>query len=399
MRQDNGSGVLSGTRVLDFGRYIAGPFCATMLADLGADVIRIEKVRGSEDRYTAPVSEQGHGATFLQMGRNKRGLTLNPMKPEGREVLARLVPTADVVVANLPAPTLAQMGIDYDSLTALNPEIILTHISAFGADGPYAERVGFDMIAQAMTGAMYLSGRADDPIRTQVPYVDYGTALLAAFGTMGALMERRRTGQGQVVEASLYSTGLAFMSAFLVEQGVGEVDRRAQGNRGFHAAPLDTFATADGHIMVASVGWPLFERWARLMGEEHWLEDERFRTDQGRADHSAEISERMQQWCAERTTAQALDELEAARLPAGPVLAPADVLADPHAAARGLFRSTDYPGLPRPAPLVETPVRLSASPAGIRQRPPDLGEHTEALLGELGYSAADIERLRQARAV
>jgi crotonobetainyl-CoA:carnitine CoA-transferase CaiB-like acyl-CoA transferase len=393
------SGVLEGIRVLDFGRYIAGPFCATLLADMGAEVIRIEKVDGSEDRFTAPVSQTGDGATFLQMNRNKKGLTLNPMKPEGKDVLRRLVGSADVVVANLPLPTLRQMGIDYESLRAVKPDIILTMISAFGADGPYRDRVGFDMIAQAMSGAMHLSGPEGLPIRSQVPYVDYGTAVLSAFGTLAALLERQRSGRGQLVESSLYSTGLAFMSAFLIEQGLTAVSRRGQGNRGFHASPVDTFRCKDGHIMVATVGMPLFERWARLMGEPHWLEDPRLQTDQGRADHSALISERMQRWCAELTTAEALEALEQARIPAGPVLSPQQALEDPHAAARKLFKQVEYPGLPRPAPLVDTPVRLSATPGGIRHRPPTLGEHTEAILGELGFSREEIMRMRQARAV
>ena len=393
------SGVLEGIRVLDFGRYIAGPFCGTLLADMGAEVIRIEKVDGSEDRFTAPVGGNGDGATFLQMARNKKGLTLNPMKPEGREVLRRLVSTADVVIANLPLTTLQQMGIDYDSLKAIKPDIILTMISAFGAEGPYRDRVGFDMIAQAMTGAMHLSGPEGQPIRSQVPYVDYGTAVLSAFGTLAALLERQKSGRGQMVESSLYSTGLAFMSAFLIEQGVIGVNRKGQGNRGFHASPVDTFRCKDGHVMVATVGMPLFERWARLMGEPHWLEDPRFQTDQGRADQSALISERMQRWCAALTTAEALAALEEARIPAGPVLTPQAALDDPHAAARKLFRKVEYPGLPRPAPLVDTPVRLSRTPGGIRQRAPTLGEHTEAILGELGFSEAEIEKMREARVV
>ena len=156
--------VLEGIRVLDFGRYIAGPFCASLLADLGAEVIRIEKVSGSEDRFLSPVSEQGDGALFMQVGRNKRGMTLNPMKPEGRNIVKKLVATADVVVANLPPDTLKTMGLDYDSLKTVKPDIILTMISAFGTGGPYSNRVGFDGLGQAMSGAMYMSGTAEQPL-------------------------------------------------------------------------------------------------------------------------------------------------------------------------------------------------------------------------------------------
>jgi len=392
-------GVLGGIRVLDFGRYIAGPFCATMLADMGAEVIRIEKLDGSEDRFTASLAEGGEGGTFMQMARNKLGITLNPMKKEAKEVLRRLVRSADVVIANLPLPTLKDMGIDYESLKAIKPDIILTHVSAFGNTGPYSERVGFDVLGQAMSGGMYLCGDGRAPTRTHVPYVDFGTAMMAAFGTMAALMERGRTGRGQVVEASLFTTSLAFNNNNLMEQAVLETNRTPQGNRSWHHAPNDCFRTQDSWIVTMAVGNPIFERWAKLMGEEMWMKDPRFATDTLRGKHSELISARMARWCAERTTAQALEELERARVPAGPVLSPAQVLADPHVAARQIFKKIEYPGLPRPAPVADTPVKLSETPGGIRQRPPLLGEHTDAILQQLGFNAAEIGALRKARAV
>lgn len=392
-------GVLDGIRVLDFGRYIAGPFCATMLADLGADVIRIEKLDGSEDRFTASLAEGGEGGTFLQMGRNKQGFTLNPMKQEAKEVLRRLVRTADVVVANLPLPTLTAMGIDYESLKAIKPDIILTHVSAFGNTGPYSERVGFDVLGQSMSGGMFLCGDGSAPTRTHVPYVDFGTAMMAAFGTMAALMERARTGRGQIVEASLFTTSITFNNNLLMEQAVLESNRKPQGNRAYHHAPNDAFRTQDGWIVTMVVGNPLFERWAKLMGEEHWLKDPRFSTDSLRGKHGELISERMGRWCAERTTERALAELEQARVPAGPVLSPAQVLADPHVAARQILKKIEYPGLPKPAPVADTPVKLSETPGGIRKRPPLLGEHTDAILQQLGFNADEIGALHKARAV
>ena len=361
--------VLEGIRVLDFGRYIAGPFCAALLADFGAEVIRIEKVDGSEDRYVAPVAE-GVGAGFLQMGRNKKGLTLNPMKPEGRAIIARLVPTADVVVANLPLETMQQMGIDYESLRHLRQDIIVTMVSAFGSDGPYARRVGFDTLGQAMSGAMHLTGTAEQPMRAIAPYVDFGTALFSAFGTLAALRERDRSGQGQLVESSLFSTALTMMNALQIEQAVLQLDREAQENRGFNAAPVDCFATSDGWIFVLAIGKPLFARWVRLMDEPTWLNDPRFADDASRGQHSAVISERMQRWCAERTTTEALRALEEARLPAGPVLTLQQALDDPHAQARGLYRSLDYPGLKTTAPVMDTAVRLSKSEGSVRKRAP-----------------------------
>jgi crotonobetainyl-CoA:carnitine CoA-transferase CaiB-like acyl-CoA transferase len=393
------SGVLDGIRVLDFGRYIAGPFCATMLADMGAEVIRIEKLDGSEDRFTAPVGKTGEGGGFLQMGRNKLGLTLNPMKPEAKEVLRRLVATADVVVANLPKPTLFDMGLDYDTLKAIKPDIILTHVSAFGNDGPYSERVGFDVLGQAMSGGMYLCGEGDEPTRSQVPYCDFGTAMMAAFGTMAALMERQKSGQGQIVEASLFTTGVTFNNSILIEQAVLNLNRERQGNRAFHHAPSDAFRCQDGWLVTMVVGNPLYERWAKLMGEPEWLSDPRFKSDIGRGDNGHLISERMGRWCGERTLRQALDALEQARVPAGPVLSPAQVLTDPHAQARQMFKMTEFPGVPKPAPVADTPVKLSRTPGSVRHRAPTLGEHTDRILKELGFSSAEIAGLRKARAV
>ncbi|MCB1665274.1 MAG: CoA transferase [Pseudomonadales bacterium] len=395
----NSNAVLSGIRVLDFGRYIAGPFCASLLADLGADVIRIEKLSGSEDRFLSPVTPQGDGALYMQMGRNKRGMTLNPMKPEGREVVRRLVATADVVVANLPPDTLKAMGLDYESLCQIRPDIILTLITAFGSGGPYSQRVGFDGLGQAMSGAMYMSGTPEQPTKSYAPFIDFCTASLSAYGTMAALYERQKTGRGQVVEASLFSTALTLMNGTTIEQDALAINRQATLNRSQTSAPADTFRTRDGWVLVQSVGGPLFERWVQLMGEPHWLEDPRFKDDISRGDHGEIISERLARWCAERTSAQVLEEMEAARLPAGPVMSLQDVLDDPHVAAAGLFQRVDYPGLQKPAPVMTPPVRLSETPAGIRQRAPTLGEHTDAILTELGYSETEIAALREARAV
>jgi crotonobetainyl-CoA:carnitine CoA-transferase CaiB-like acyl-CoA transferase len=194
-------GVLEGIRVLDFGRYIAGPYCAALLAEQGAEVIRIEKREGSEDRFQAPVSATGDGALFMQMNRNKLGLTLDPMQPDGQKIVRQLVATCDVVVANLPPQTLLDMKLDYASLTAVKPDIILTTATAYGRGGPYSDRVGFDGIGQAMSGAVYMTGEEDQPYRAQVPWVDFGTALHCAFGTMAALMARKVTGRGQIWKA------------------------------------------------------------------------------------------------------------------------------------------------------------------------------------------------------
>ena len=393
------SEVLKGIKVLDFGRYIAGPFCATLLGDLGAEVIRIEKVDGSEDRFLSPITDEGDGALFLQLARNKQSMTLNPMKPEGREIVKKLVATADVVVANLPPDTLEALGLDYESLASIKPDIILTMISAFGRGGPYSNRVGFDGLGQAMSGNMYMSGTPDQPVKAYAPFIDFGTASLAAFGTMSALFERQKTGRGQIVEGSLFNTALTMMNGTVIEQAAIQRNRVATLNRSQTSAPADTFKTKDGWVLVQSVGGPLFKRWAELMGEDHWLNDDRFKTDISRGDEGEIISERLATWCAERTSQEVLDEMEQARIPAGPVLSPQQVLEDPHIAEKGLFEPVAYPGLDCPAPLMKTPVELSATPGTIRKRPPKLGEHTNEIMLELGFDRDQIKGLKENRVI
>lgn len=393
------AGILDGIRVLDFGRYIAGPYCAALLAEHGAEVIRIEKREGSEDRFVAPVGTDGVGALFLQMNRNKLSLTLDPMTADGQEIVRRLVRSADVVVANLPPPTLRAMRLDYDSLRAVKPDIILTTSSAYGDGGPYAERVGFDGVGQVMSGAVYMTGEPDRPYRAWVPWVDFGTALHCAFGTMAALMARRETGRGQKVEGALLATAVTFTNAMLIEQAVIEADRVPSGNRGQTAAPVDLFRTRDGWIICQVVGEPLYRRWARLMGEPHWLGDPRFKDDLARGENGAVISERMQRWCGKRSTEEALDILGREKIPAAKVLKPQEVLDDPQVQAMGFFAPLDYPGLPRPAPVAKVPVWLTATPGGIRRRAPLLGEHTDAIMAELGYDADTIAALRRSGVV
>ncbi len=386
--------VLDGIRVLDFGRYIAGPFCGALLADLGADVIRVEKVHGSEDRYVAPVTEDGESGGFLALNRNKRGFTLNPRTPQGQEVVRKLVATADVVIANLPPDTLASMGLDYASLSAVKPDIILTTSTAFGASGPYGRRVGFDGVAQAMSGNMHLTGEADAPMKNYYPYVDYTTGALNTVATLSAIVHRMQTGAGQHVQGCLLASALTIANGTLIEQAALNKNRVATGNRGQTSAPSDAFQTSDGWILVQVVGQPLYERWAKLMGEERWLTDARYATDEARGDNAADISERMAEWTQGRTTAEAMRELDAARIPCGEVLTPAQTLVNEQVVQGGFLAPTDYPGLESPAPLVRMPVELAKVDTSIRRRAPTLGEHTREIMLELGYDDAAIDALK-----
>ncbi|MDD9876603.1 MAG: CoA transferase [Magnetovibrio sp.] len=399
------NGILNGIRVLDFGRFIAGPWCGALLADLGAEVIRVEKIDGGEDRSLYPVSdEDGSGAMYLHCNRGKRGLTLNPLKPAGREIQEKLVATADMVLANMPPRALEQLGLDYQTLKAIKPDIILVTATAFGTTGPYAEKLGLDSVAQAMCGNMVMSGTPGQPIKSFSPWVDYNTATYAAFGALAALMHRNATGEGQEVQGALLATALTTSNSILIEQDLLKKDRVASGNRGQLGAPGDDVKTKDGHIFVTSAGQPMFERWVRLMaadGEDEidWLGDPRFKDDAARGDNAEIVSERLARWAARRTTEEALTEMAEARIPAASVYTLQQTLDDPHVRESGMLAPTPYPGTAKDAPLAATPVRLTGTPGEVRGRAPLLGEHTDEILESLGYGEAEIERLRAERVV
>jgi crotonobetainyl-CoA:carnitine CoA-transferase CaiB-like acyl-CoA transferase len=386
--------VLKGIRVLDFGRFIAAPWCAALLADMGADVIRIEKREGGEDRWVTPVIENGEGCTFLQCNRNKRGMTLDTTTPEGQEITRKLVATSDVVVVNMPEPTLKANGLDYATLKAVKPDIILATGTAFGNGGPYSERVGFDGIGQVIAGGVYRSGTKDRPSRTVVPYNDYGTALSLALGIMMALMHRQQTGEGQLIEGSLVATALMMMNSYLIEEGVINIRRPPQGNRGAAAAPGDIYKCKDGWVLMQLAGNAAFKRWCKMVDKLEWFGDPRFGDDLKRGNNGDVLNDYMQEWCSTRSKNEVLAAMEAYKLPGSAVLTPWETLEDPHIKAMHYLRDVDFPGLKKPAPVIETPFRMSKTPGTIRMRPPKLGEHTDDLMKELGYSAAQMADLR-----
>jgi crotonobetainyl-CoA:carnitine CoA-transferase CaiB-like acyl-CoA transferase len=246
-----------------------------------------------------------------------------------------------------------------------------------------------------MSGAVYMTGEPDQPYRAQVAWVDFSTALHCAFGTMAALMVRKATGKGQWVEGALLATAVTLSNALLIEQAMIGANRVPTGNRGQTSGPVDLFRTRDGWILCQVVGNPLFKRWANLMGETYWLTDPRFKDDIDRGNNGAVISERMGRWCAGRTSAEALEALAKAKIPSGPVLKPQQTLDDPHIKAMGFFQPVEYPGARKPAPIAKAPIWMGGSQNPIRRRAPTLGEHTDKILAELGYSKPAIAALRE----
>jgi crotonobetainyl-CoA:carnitine CoA-transferase CaiB-like acyl-CoA transferase len=391
--------VLAGTRVLDYGRFIAAPWCSAILADLGADVIRVEKRDGGEDRWVQAVTEGGEGGTFLQCNRNKRSLTLDSTTPEGAEITRALVAGADVVVANMPMAAMKASGLDYDALRSIKADIILASATAYGEGGPDSEKIGFDGTGQVRSGAVWRQGLPELPIRTVVPYADFATALTLSTGVAMALLHRERTGEGQHVEGALLPTALMMSNAFLIERDLLGVEKPRMGNQGTSVAPCDLFAVDDGWVLVQVAGQPMFKRWCRLVDRLDLFDDPRFADDDARWANGAVLNDAMAEWCRGRTRADVVAALEAAKIPGAPLQSPQEVLDDPHVAAMGYLQRVPYPGAAKDVPIVETPFRLSATPGTIRHRAPLLGEHTDEILGELGYDAARIRDLRARKVV
>jgi len=368
--------ILSGVRVIDFGRYIAGPYAGALLGDFGAEVIRVEKRDGSEDRYLLPVSDTGDGALFMQMNRNKRSITLDPMHETGRAIVRRLVATADVVVANLPPPTLAAMGLDYASLCAIKPDIILAAISAYGTEGPYKDRVGFDGVFQAMSGSIYMTGNEGEPYRCMTNFVDYGTALSCAYGVALALLERERTGRGQLVETSLIESSIAFLAENAANyfEGTGPPPSRATRT---HLAQVFALVAGDGKPFVIHLSSPP-KFWAGLLaatGRADLGSDERFATRPARVKNYDALEAELSAVFATGDRATWLAALRANDVPCGPLNDFREVFDDPQVVQLGLKHALPHPKRGTVS-VVGSPVRLSDTPVVIATAAPELGADT-----------------------
>jgi crotonobetainyl-CoA:carnitine CoA-transferase CaiB-like acyl-CoA transferase len=388
-------GVLDGVRVLDFGRYIAAPFCSALLSDLGADVVRVEQEGNNDDRYLMPVTQTGEGAVHLHVNRNKRSVAVNIASEQGREIVRRLIRTSDVIVANLTPKSLLKIGLDYATISSINPGIILTTITAYGTKGAFRDEVGFDGIGQALSGGVFLTGTEGQPYRSAVSYVDYATGLSAAFGTLGAILVRNKTGRGQHVEASLLNTALATTNAMLIEAATGARSRKPIGNRSAVAGPSDIFATRDGWVLVQVVGEEMFGRWAELVGVPQLKDDPRFADDISRGSNGELLSEVAANWCKDRASDECISKLRAARIPSCRVLSPAEALQSPEIKNGGFFSWHLRDDVPMAIPVVRAAVDLSDMPDSDPVPAPKLGADTQQILLSVGFSDADIRALRE----
>jgi formyl-CoA transferase/CoA:oxalate CoA-transferase len=391
-------GPLADLRVLDLTEHMAGPFCTMVLADMGAEVLKIERPgRGDSSRLMGDGSERN--PFFRYINRNKKSVTLDYKGPLGREVFLRLVRSVDVLVENYRATVMERASLAYAVLARENPRLIYAQLSGFGSDGPYRDKGGLDLIAQGMGGLMHVTGEPDGP-PTSVgqPVCDLGTGMWAVQGILAALHERGRTGRGQKVDCSLLETALGFAgwtgAAWLVD---GREPAR-QGARHRQNAPYQRFATQDGHLMIGAATQDLWERCARALGRAEWIDDPRFRRNADRLEHRGALEKEIESVLAARPTAHWVAVLDAAGVPSGPVNTYAQLFADPQVRHLEMVAHADDPELGR-VPHVRTPVRLSRSRIAVRAVAPRLGAHTTEVLGALGYGPVELEALRRERAI
>jgi crotonobetainyl-CoA:carnitine CoA-transferase CaiB-like acyl-CoA transferase len=401
MGSDNKGGALEGLRVLDLTRILAGPLCAQMLGDMGADVIKVEPPgTGDDTRTWGPPFVNGESAYFLGVNRNKRSLTLNMGVKAGQDVLARLVKKADVLVENFKLGTLEKWGITNDWLEKNAPRVIRCSITGYGSSGPDAALPGYDFILQAESGLMSICGEPDGmPTKYGVAIVDVVTGLYACNAILAALAARERTGRGQHVEVCLYDSGIAMLINVASNYLVTGRDARRFGNGHPSIVPYTTYPTADGLIALAVGNDGQFARFAETIGRGEWARDARFARNPDRVTNRETLDALIAQALERDKSAAWIEKLRAAGVPCGPINSVAEALTDPHTLARDMVRTVKHPTV-GDLKMVGIPFRFSDTPGAIRRAPPLLGQHTEEVLGvELGLSAERIAQLRAEKVV
>ena len=395
MKQTN-SGALAGVRVLDLTRVLAGPVCTMMLADLGAEVIKIEiPGKGDDSRAFSPF-QNGESAYFMNLNRNKKGITLNMKSEKGKQAFLDMVRQADMVVENFRPGVMERLGFGYERLKQVNPSIIYGAVSGFGHTGPYAQRPGYDAIGQAMSGLMSTTGWPETgPTRIGMPMADYLAGLSTTIALLAALQYRNRTGRGQMVDIGLMDAGIASMQViqdyYLVE---GRLPQPI-GNRYESNYPTDGFPTKDGQMMVSAANDKLWKAMCTAMGKPELAETGKTATNRQRLANWPWIREQIISWCGEKTTAEAVDILLKGGVPAAPINNIAQVVADPHTKARGMFTEIEHPVAGK-LTITASQLKLSETPATVRTPSPTLGQDNEAVYGALlGLTPDEVEQYRQ----
>jgi crotonobetainyl-CoA:carnitine CoA-transferase CaiB-like acyl-CoA transferase len=387
---------LAGVRVLDLGRHLAGPTCAMLLGDLGADVIKIEKpVIGEDGRSAGPPFFEGISAFFLSANRNKRSLTLDIKRPEGQEAFRRLADTADVVVENFRPSVMDALGIGYTTMSERNPRIIYCSISGFGPDGPFAGRPGLDQIIQGISGLMSVTGfEGGEPVRVGIPIADLLTGLYGAYGVLAALQAREKTGRGQIVNTSLLEAMVGTMGFQAVRYLNGGGPPPPAGNHHPINAPYGVFKARDGYLTIGASAEKRWEQLCQILGAEEWLEDARFSTNGGRYDYRLELESMINEKLQARPVAEWECIFNDAGIPAGPVYAMDGALDHPQVRYREMVVDRPHPVLGTVS-LLGLPVKFSETPGDVHRIPPELGEHTDEILREIGMTDGDLSRLRE----
>jgi len=382
---------LTHLRVIDLSRVRAGPTCAKFFGDYGADVIKVERPDGAGD----PMADDRYSSDYVNAQRNKRGITLDLKQPEGVKILEKLVATADVLIENFRPDVKHRLGIDYEAMSAVNPRLVYTSISAFGETGPYANRPGFDLIAQGMGGLMGLTGYADrGPLRAGISVADLSAGIFAALGTMIALLEREKSGRGQWVTTSLLSSQIMLLDYLAARWLMDGVVPQRRGNDHPQIVPTGVFRSADGYFTLSTVGNDSYVRLCRAIGAPELSEDARFTTADLRERNRDELNTAIEKATMTRTSAEWIEVLNHAGVPAGPVYALDEMFHDPQVELTGIVQSLDHPKLGR-VEILGQPIDLHRTPPRVRTPPPELGEHTDDVLAELGYSKADVAAMRE----